>query len=60
MTMWYYLEDGLLANVDGDSEGILFKTNDDRDTISSLGGHNNAQSSVTKACSSSHSYCSPC
>ena len=35
---------------------FLFKTDVDRDTISSLGGHNNTQLlSVIKACPSSHS-----
>ena len=44
--------------VDGDNEGIVFKIDGDRDTISSLGGHNTIQEllSVITACPSSHSY----
>ena len=44
--------------VDGDNEGIITKTDEDRDTISSLGGHNTIQVllSVIIACPSSHSY----
>ena len=39
----------------GDSTGVIFKAEVDRDTISSLGGHNSAKLlSVIKACPSSH------
>ena len=41
--------------IDGDNEGIVFKTVEDSDTISSLGGHNTTQLlSVIKACPSLH------
>ena len=41
---------------DDDSEGNLFPTDEDRDTISSLGEHITQPSSAIKACPSLHSY----
>ena len=41
--------------VDGDNEGNIFRTDEDLDIISSLGGQDSIQLlSVTKACPSSH------